>query len=155
MLSKLTLAGRAAVAGAFVLAASSAFAQMGGAPQQTAPSGGMQQQPAGSMPGAAPDTMQNQSAAGQPVDSMPNASTALASATVQDATGQPVGQVKSVKTSSGGTADSVAVSLTSGDNSGKVVNIKADKLTFDPSSNVVKSTLTIQEIDQLPTQQSP
>lgn len=145
MLCKLTL-GRAAVAGAFVLAASSAFAQMG-TPQQTAP--------AGSMPGAASDAMQHQSTAGQPVDSLPNASTALASATVQDSTGQPIGQVKSVKTSTGGTADSVAVSLTNGDNSGKVVNIKADKLMFDPNSNVVKSTLTIQEIDQLPTQQSP
>ena len=99
--------------------------------------------------------MQSQSTAGQPVDSLPNASSALASATVQDSTGQPIGQVKSVKTSSAGTADAVTVSLTSGDNSGKMVSIKADKLMFDPGSNVVKSTLTIQEIDQLPTQQSP
>src|SRR3974390_2952375 len=96
--------GHAAVAGAFVLAASSALAQMG-APQ--APAG---------MPGAVPPDMKMQSPMGQPVDSVPNAATALASATVQDATGQPVGQVKSVQTSATGTANAVAVSLTSGDN---------------------------------------
>lgn len=151
------LGGLATIASVLVLAGSPTLAQMNrGGMQGPTTDQTMQGPNSGSMQGPAQETAPGQNMqSGQPLNTVSNPSSALASAMVQDATGQPVGQVKTVHTSSAGTARSVAVSLTSGDNSGKVVTIKADKLMFDPSSNVLKSSLTLQEIDQLPTTQSP
>jgi hypothetical protein len=66
--------------------------------------------------------------------------------------------VQSVKTSASGKATSVAVSLSAAAGTAgapKVVSIKADDLTYDPSSNSLKASLTTQEINQLPAIQSP
>ena len=142
-------AGLAAIATALVLTASPVLAQSGmrqpatASPEQNAPQGQY-----GGMQGSQTPT------AAEPLSTLSNPSSSLATATVQDSTGKSIGQVKSVQTSAAGTAKSVTVSLTTGDNTGKVVNIKADNLMFDANSNTVKSSLTLQEIDQLPTSQS-
>ena len=95
--------------------------------------------------------MTEQSTSTQPASQVSSPETTLASATVQDSNGQSIGQVKSVKTSSGGKASSVAVSLSS---AGKVVSIKASKLRYDPSGNVLKASLSSTEINALPATQS-
>jgi hypothetical protein len=144
--------GLAAVAGALILAASpAAFAQMYGSPATAnPPSQQMQMQ----MQKA---TAPAEKGVTKPLSRVSDPSTTLASATVSDSSGQSVGQVQSVKTS-GGKATSVAVSLSAaGATAGapKVVSIKADDLTYDPSSNSLKASLTTQEINQLPSIQSP
>ncbi|HKD22909.1 MAG TPA: hypothetical protein VKB71_12920 [Rhizomicrobium sp.] len=145
--------GLAAVAGALILAASpAAFAQMYGSPATAnPPSQQMQMQ----MQKA---TAPAEKGATKPLSRVSDPSTTLASATVSDSSGQSVGQVQSVKTSASGKATSVAVSLSAaGATAGapKVVSIKADDLTYDPSSNSLKASLTTQEINQLPSIQSP
>ncbi len=143
-------AAMAAIAGALILAASPATAQY----TQSAPAA----QPAQTTqaPMSSPQTpmsspMTEQSTSTQPASQVSSPETTLASATVQDSNGQSIGQVKSVKTSSGGKASSVAVSLSS---AGKVVSIKASKLRYDPSGNVLKASLSSTEINALPATQS-
>ena len=99
--------------------------------------------------------MSSQTGSMQPLTQVSNPKTTLASATVQDSAGQSVGQVQSVKTTSSGKASSVKVSLTTSKGAGKTVSIKASDLSYDPSSNMLKSTLTSTQIDSMPATQSP
>ena len=139
--------GLAAIAGAFILAApQSTVAQMYSRPATTAtPSSPMMEHP-----------MKSESATARPLSRVKDPSTTLASATVNDSNGQSIGQVQSVKTSSSGKAQSVAVSLTSSATTpGKIVTLQADQLTYDPSSNQLKASLTMDQINQLPAIQTP
>jgi hypothetical protein len=95
----------------------------------------------------------SQSTAMQPANQVNSPEAKFASAPVQDLSGQTIGQVKSVTTTSGGKASSVAVSLSSGSGSGKVVSIKASKLRYE--GNALKTSLTSSQIDALPATQSP
>jgi hypothetical protein len=99
-------------------------------------------------------TMSTPSATTQPATQVTSPETTLASATVQDSSGQSVGQVRSVKTS-GGKASSIAVSLSGAGGAGKVVSIKASKLRYDPSGNTLQASLSSTEINALPATQNP
>jgi hypothetical protein len=90
--------------------------------------------------------------AGEPLSHVKDAKTTLASATVQDSTGQPVGQVADVHTSKHGTPTTIDVSLQSNaSGQAKTVAIKASKLRYDQSSNTLKADLTATDIQSLPT----
>ena len=108
-------------------------------------------QPMGTQPTTS-NTMGSQAAGIQPLSQVSDPSTTLASATVQDSSGQSVGQVQSVKTTTAGKASSVAVTLTS---SNKTVSIRASRLRYDPSSKTLKASLTSSQISSLPATQSP
>jgi hypothetical protein len=152
MRSKLTASG-AAVAGVLILAASPAFAQdtrMGPAAQQGQVPEALQTQQMSS-----PQSSMSNPASTQPASDVASPKTTLASATVQDSSGQSVGQVQSVKTTASGKTSSVAVSLTSASGAAKVVSIRASKLRFDPSGNTLKASLTSSEINALPATESP
>jgi|SRR5215469_7778364 len=89
---------------------------------------------------------------GESLSKVKDAKTTLASASVQDSSGQPIGQVSAVHTSKKGTPTTIDVTLQSaGGGQAKTVAIKADKLKFDQSSNTLKSDLTSSEIQSLPT----
>jgi hypothetical protein len=157
MRSKLTAPGAAvaAVTGALILAASPASAQY----TQSAPAAQPAQttqtpmsSPQTQAPMSSPTMQQGTST--QAATDVSSPKTTLASATVQDSSGQSVGQVQSVKTTSGGKTSSVAVSLSSGTSSGKIVSIRASKLRYDPSGNVLKASLSSSEISALPATQS-
>jgi hypothetical protein len=150
----------AAFTGTLFLAGSPAFAQNGA--MQTAPMQSAQPAPD---PMAAPQqstaTPQSTTAtapgstATQPATEVSSPKTALASATVQDSSGQPVGQVQSVKTTSGGKASTVAVSVTpTTGGAAKIVSIKASRLRYDPSGNILKASLSSSEINALPATQN-
>lgn len=138
--------GLAALAGVFMLTGSQAtFAQMYSRPATTAtPSSPMMEH-----------TMKPESATARPLSRVKDPSTTLASATVNDSSGQSVGQVQSVKTSASGKAQSVAVSLSSSTTPGKIVTLQADQLTYDPTNNQLKASLTMDQINQLPAIQTP
>lgn len=90
--------------------------------------------------------------AGQPLSKVKDAKTTLASASVQDSTGQQIGQVTTVHTTKKGTPTTVDVTLQSaGSGQAKTVAIKASKLHYDQSSNTLKADLTSSEVQQLPT----
>lgn len=151
MRSKLTAQGAAvaAFAGAFILAVSPASAQY----TQTAPT--VQAAPQTTQTAmSSPMTGSSQSTATEPANLVNSPETKFASAPVQDLSGQTIGQVKSVKTTPGGKASSVAVSLSSGNASGKIVSINANKLRYDPNGNALKTSLTSSQIDALPATQS-
>ncbi|HTQ14576.1 MAG TPA: hypothetical protein VMH86_11935 [Rhizomicrobium sp.] len=81
-----------------------------------------------------------------------NPATTIANAAVDDSTGQQVGQVQKVKTNSKGKPTAVEVSLTSG---AKTVSIRASKLKFDQSSNLLKADMSYSQIQALPAVQNP
>lgn len=154
-----------------VLLAATALAQDQGA-SGAGPTSGTNAQPSAAEPGQtaqpystpqnAPQQMNSQqmnsspssatmsASAGEPVTKVKNAKTKLASASVQDATGQPIGQVASVHTTKKGTPTTIDISLQSTGGLAKTVAIKASKLRFDQSSNTLKTNLTSQEVQSLP-----
>ncbi|HLY05946.1 MAG TPA: hypothetical protein VKR31_09385 [Rhizomicrobium sp.] len=83
----------------------------------------------------------------QPADQVGNPSSTLATDSVQDASGQQVGTVRSVRMGANGRASRINISLT---RSGRTVSIRARELRFDPASNTLKSTLTLSQISSLP-----
>lgn len=89
--------------------------------------------------------------AGEPLSKVKDAKTTLASATVQDSSGQQIGQVANVHTTKHGTATTIDVTLqSSGGTQPKTVAIKASKLRYDESSKTLKSDLTSSELQSLP-----
>jgi len=105
---------------------------------------------------ATSQTMYNtNSRAIQPVSQVKDPSATLASANVEDSSGETVGQVKSVSTTADGKASAVNVSLTGSNGAGKVVSIDASNLRYDSDSKRLKSSLTQSQIDSLPVTQSP
>jgi len=156
------------------LFAASAFAQ--NAPSEAAPGPGATSHPSGAEPGAeaqpygatqqnAPDassrlqmsspqsastpTMTNTSN-GAPLSTVKDAKTTLASASVQDASGQPIGQVANVHTTKRGTPTIIDVMLETRSGQAKTVAIKASKLEYDQSSDTLKTDLTATEVQSLP-----
>jgi hypothetical protein len=85
-----------------------------------------------------------------------NPKTTLASAVVQDASGRQVGQVQAVKTNSSGQPVSVDVGLTSTAGTSKTVAIRASKLRYSPSNNLLMTTdLTASQIEAMPAVNNP
>lgn len=84
------------------------------------------------------------------VASVTDAKTQLAAATVQDQSGQQVGQVQDVHTSSSGKATRVDVALNTPSGVGKVVSLKASQLGYDPSKNIVVAQLSRSDIESMP-----
>ena len=90
----------------------------------------------------------------QSADEVTNPTSTLAGDNVQDSTGQTIGTVRSVTTGSNGRASRVSISLTRG--AGGTVWIRANRLHFDPASNTLRSSLTLQQISSMPSStQSP
>lgn len=73
---------------------------------------------------------------------------ALASGYVEDASGAGVGRVESVTTKANGRACAVEVKLES--QNGKVVSISAGTMLFNPHDDVLRTSLTLAEINTLP-----
>jgi hypothetical protein len=89
---------------------------------------------------------------GEPLTHVKNAKTTLASASVQDSSGQSVGQVVDVHMSKHGTPTTIDVSLqSSAGGQPKTIAIKANKLRYDQSSNTLKADLTATDMQSLPT----
>jgi hypothetical protein len=175
-LKNASLSGAAVLAGT-LLCASAAFSQETPAPSPNAPSQpaaaqpGSEGQPSGMMnqntpatatPGAtstSPGSQQMSSpqstsstmsaSAGEPLTKVKDAKTTLASASVQDSTGQPVGQVANVHTTKRGTPTTIDVTLQSGGQS-KTIAIKASSLRYDASSNTLKTDLTSSDLQSMP-----
>jgi len=122
-------------------------AQPYGATQQNAPDASSQQQM--SSPQSTSPTMTNASN-GAPLSTVKDAKTTLASASVQDSTGQPIGQVANVHTTKRGTPTTIDVMLQTSSGRTKTVAIKASKLEYDQSSNTLKTDLTSTEVESLP-----
>jgi hypothetical protein len=118
-----------------------------GATQQNAPAASSQQQT--SAPQSTSPTMTHASN-GAPLSTVKDAKTTLASASVQDSTGQPIGQVTNVHTTKRGTPTTIDVMLQTGSGQAKTVAIKASKLQYDQSSNTLKTDLTSTEVQALP-----
>jgi hypothetical protein len=128
-------------------------AQPYGATQQGSPDAHQQMnatQPMNSPQSASSPTMTNASN-GEPLSKVKNAKTILASASVQDSTGNPIGQVTSVHTTKRGTPTTIDVMLQTSSGQAKTVAIKASRLEYDQSSNTLKADLTSSEVQALPT----
>ncbi len=88
---------------------------------------------------------------GEPLSQVKDAKTTLASASVKDSSGQPIGQVASIHTTKHGTPTTIDVTLQStGGGQAKTVAIKASKLKYDQSSNTLQTDLTSSEVQSLP-----
>lgn len=93
------------------------------------------------------------SASMEPATRVKDAKTTLASASVQDSSGQPVGQVVDVHTTRHGTPTTIDISLqanASGSGQAKTIAIKASKLQYDQSSNTLKADLTASDLQSMP-----
>jgi hypothetical protein len=88
--------------------------------------------------------------ADKPLTSVKNAKTTLATASLQDSSGRPVGQVTTVHTTKRGTPTTIDVTLTSGGQA-KTVAIKASSLRYDETSNTLKTDLSSTDLQSLPT----
>lgn len=86
-----------------------------------------------------------------PLTSVSDSKTKIMSAPVQDSAGNTIGTVQQVRTLKNGKAKTVDVTLTTAGGQSKTVQIKASKLRYDSSSNLLKADLTKSEIEKLPT----
>lgn len=141
-----------AVIGGALIAAGPAAAQRGQA-------GGGYNSGYSSMQNTAPTTspkMYNTSSReSQMIGQVKDPATTLASAIVEDSSGDTVGQVKSVNTTADGKASAVNVSLSAANGPGRVVSIGANSLMYDSDSKRLKASLTQSQIESLPPTQSP
>jgi hypothetical protein len=137
----------AIVAGALV-AAGSAAAQRGGGGYSSMPS----QAPTNNLQSR---TYNTGSRVIEPISEVKDPATTLASANVQDSSGQTVGQVRSISTTPDGKAGTVNVSLTTSNGIAKLVAIGVSSLRYDSDSKTLKASLTQSEINSLPAMQSP
>ncbi|HEY4113483.1 MAG TPA: hypothetical protein VGM17_05420 [Rhizomicrobium sp.] len=142
------------LAGAFALLGGGALAQTAGYP--TAPQNqpmGSHAQPMGnqSIPGTTSPGSMSQSTNGANLQSLTQVSdvSTLNNASVQDQSGTPIGTVHKVVTGSSGKAASIQVDAQTSMGT-KTVSIKASRLKYDPSRNILQTTLTKSEIDALP-----
>jgi len=141
----------AAIAGAMILAAAPGIA----APAETAQSSQMKPAdatiPAKDMPGSPAAA-----AKAEPATAVTDPQKTLASAKVQDSSGNSIGTVSDVKTSSSGMAKAITVSLpASHGKKSKAVEINATELRYMPENHLLKAQLTSQQINSLPAVQSP
>jgi hypothetical protein len=96
----------------------------------------------------APATM---SASAESLSHVKDAKTTLASASVQDSSGQQVGQVSTVHTSKHGTATKVDITLSSaGGSQAKTISVSASKLRYDPNSNTLITDLSSTDLQAMP-----
>jgi hypothetical protein len=95
-----------------------------------------------------------ESAKGVALTRISNPRQTLSSVTVQDSSGQTVGMVQAVETAPSGKPKAVDITLASG-SGGKIVRIKASKLRYQSSSNLLQAKLTQPQIDALPTLNNP
>lgn len=127
------------------------------APSAATPSGQQQTTTPSSSSSSAAQTMS--ASAGEPLSKVKDAKTKLASASVQDSTGQAVGQVTTIHTTKKGTPTTIDVSLQGSGGQAKTIAIKASELRYDESSNALKTNLTASELSSMPaattTTQSP
>lgn len=80
-----------------------------------------------------------------------NAKTTLASAQVQDANGQQIGQVKDVHTGNSGKPTKVDITLMpSNGGNGKTVSVKATDLRYDQQNNTLVTNLTTTDLQAMP-----
>jgi hypothetical protein len=85
------------------------------------------------------------------LSSVRNAKTTLASAQVQDSSGQQVGQVTTVHTSRSGHPTKVDVTLTSNNGgTAKTISVKASQLRYDKNNNTLVTNLTATDLQSLP-----
>ncbi|MGQ0742182.1 MAG: hypothetical protein ACT4OG_07810 [Alphaproteobacteria bacterium] len=87
---------------------------------------------------------------GTAATSVSNPETTFASRPVQDSLGKEVGRVKDVQTDMRGQADKVTVGLTAAGSAQKAVAIPASDLRYDSNARVLKASLTLSQINQLP-----
>jgi len=85
----------------------------------------------------------------EPLTDVKNAKQTLASASVQDSSGQPVGTVTTVHTDSAGQPTKIDLSLTANGQS-KTISVQADQLKYDPSSNTIQAQMTADQLSQQP-----
>ncbi|MGD0191798.1 MAG: hypothetical protein ABSD74_13750 [Rhizomicrobium sp.] len=125
-------------------------AQPYGAQDQTAPGAMTSPNATGSSRMSSPQANAPMTAsAGMPLTQVKNAKATLATASLQDSSGQPIGQVTTVHTTKRGTPTTIDVTLTGGQS--KTVAIKASSLRYDETSNTLKTDLTSSELQSLPT----
>jgi len=108
----------------------------------------------GTMPSDTSPSMKPAKASTVPLSTLSDAKSKIISASVEDSSGAQVGTVKSVKTSTSGKTSEVDVTLSGATDNGKVVRIKASKLRYEESGNLLTTTLTKSEIDKLPIESS-
>jgi hypothetical protein len=77
----------------------------------------------------------------------------IASASVEDASGQMVGKVQLVKITTSGRVSSVDVRVIVPGDTGRVVSIKEQHLRYVPATGVLKTSLSLSEINALPSTQ--
>lgn len=106
-------------------------------------------------PALAWDTNSTNMKSQQQASQVKNPSTAFASASVKDDSGQTVGHVTNVKTSPDGMASKIDVALTASGTNGKTVAMQASKLHFNSQTDTLNSSLTLSKIKALPTTYSP
>ncbi|HEY2446426.1 MAG TPA: hypothetical protein VGI20_11885 [Rhizomicrobium sp.] len=163
--------GLATLAGLMMAAATPAFAQYQSGPSQgqSMPSQTSPDQSSPSKMGSPSDqsyqsntgSMQNQgkasssstssSANAESLTRVKNAKTTLASAQVQDSSGQQVGQVSNVHTTRSGHASKVYITLSSsGGGQAKTISVSASKLKYDKSSNTLITNMTANDLQAMP-----
>lgn len=86
-----------------------------------------------------------------PLTSVSDSKTKIMSAPVQDSAGNTIGTVQQVSTNPSGKAKTVDVTLTTPGGQSKIVKIRASKLRYDSTSNLLKADLTKSQIEKLPT----
>ncbi|HWE06684.1 MAG TPA: hypothetical protein VG274_08250 [Rhizomicrobium sp.] len=160
--------GLAALAGLLTMAATPTLAQYQNQPSnpqsQTAPNSG---QATPGNPGApavqaspsyqnSTGSMQNpgkttSAASTESLSRVSHAKTTLASAQVQDSSGQQVGQVSNVHTTRKGHATKVDITLSSS-NGGqpKTISVSASKLKYDKNSNTLITDMTANDLQAMP-----
>jgi hypothetical protein len=167
--------GLAALAGLLTMAATPTLAQYQNQPSnpqsQTAPNSGQAtpgnpgapavqaspsyQNSTGSMQNST-GSMQNSgkmtsAANAESLSRVSHAKTTLASAQVQDSSGQQVGQVSNVHTTRKGHATKVDITLSSS-NGGqpKTISVSASKLKYDKNSNTLITDMTANDLQAMP-----
>lgn len=124
-------------------------------PSSTMPGSSM---PSSTMPSSSSSTSTStatpgaEAIAAAPVDTVASPQIALASATVADKSGATIGQVENVSVDSEGKVDKLDIKLTA---TSKIVQLPAEKATFDSSNNKVVAQLTQSEIKKLPAAATP
>ncbi|HEY6578850.1 MAG TPA: hypothetical protein VIY09_05970 [Rhizomicrobium sp.] len=154
--------GLAAFAGLAMMAALPAVAQTR---DQTTPPTQTYQNNTGSMQGANGMNGSSQmnssgmttkaSTKGESLNHVKDAKTTLASALVQDSSGQLVGQVSDVHTSRSGSPTKVDITLSS-TNGGKAktISVSASKLRYDRSDNTLITNLSASNLQAMPSASS-
>jgi len=145
-----TIASASLAALTAVLLAAAAMAQSTTAPNTNNLPGATHQTPMGQDNGAtgnASATPQSSSTQEMALNKVQDPKTALASAKVEDSSGQTVGTVSKVDTSKTGKAESIEIALNTPTATGKTAKIKASQLQYDSMNNTLKAKLSQSQIE--------